>query len=99
MASGDCGVAGQQGCLGPNGTIFNPTWPVKYVSHFTPTSLHSNIRSCPYVTSVGATMVYPGYTVYDPESAAVNPAVNFSSGGGFSNLYGTPDYQADAIYQ
>ncbi|KAH8814814.1 peptidase S8/S53 domain-containing protein [Xylogone sp. PMI_703] len=93
FASGDSGVSnypgdidGPTGCIGPNLDIFNPTWP----------------DNCPYVTSVGATKVYPGKTVYDPESAVYDPAghpysVNFSSGGGFSNVYGVPDYQKTAV--
>jgi tripeptidyl-peptidase-1 len=80
------GIDGPTGCLGQNLDIFNPTWP----------------GTCPFVTSVGATKVYPGYTVSDPESAVYDPAgfpyaVNYSSGGGFSNLYSIPDYQADAV--
>jgi tripeptidyl-peptidase-1 len=80
------GIDGPTGCLGPNLDIFNPTWP----------------GTCPFVTSVGATKVYPGYTVSDPESAVYDPAgfpysVNYSSGGGFSNLYSIPEYQADAV--
>ncbi|KZV69230.1 family S53 protease-like protein [Peniophora sp. CONT] len=39
---------------------------------------------CPYMTSVGATSGYP------------EVAADFSSGG-FSNLFSTPDYQADAV--
>jgi tripeptidyl-peptidase-1 len=91
-ASGDDGVAGNQGgdsangCLGPDSTIFNPAWP----------------NTCPYITNVGATKVYPGRTVYEPESAVVDPAGHpyrsaFSSGGGFSNIYPVPDYQKDAV--
>jgi tripeptidyl-peptidase I len=91
-ASGDDGVAGYQGgdsangCLGPNSTIFNPAWP----------------NTCPYITNVGATKVYPGHTVYEPESAVVDPKGQpyrsaFSSGGGFSNIYPVPDYQAEAV--
>lgn len=80
------GIDGPTGCLGPNLDIFNPTWP----------------NTCPYVTDVGGTKVYPGYTVHDPESAVFDPAgssygVNFSSGGGFSNVYPIPDYQAAAV--
>lgn len=80
------GMDGPIGCLGPNLNIFNPTWP----------------NGCPYVTSVGATKVYPGKTVSDPESAALDPAgypspVNFSSGVGFSNVYPVPDYQKTAV--
>ncbi|EHL01475.1 putative Aorsin [Glarea lozoyensis 74030] len=93
FASGDSGVSnypgdidGPTGCLGPNLDVFNPTWP----------------GTCPFVTSVGATKVYPGKTVYDPESAVYDPAghpysVNFSSGGGFSNVYPIPKYQASAV--
>ena len=92
-ASGDNGVAGppgddsDNGCLG-NGTIFSPAWP----------------NSCPYLTNVGATKVYPGHSVFErePESAANDPAGHpyrgaFASGGGFSNIYPIPDYQADAV--
>jgi hypothetical protein len=60
--------------------------------------------SCPYVTAVGATKVYPGHSVYEsqPESAANDLAgapyrSAYSSGGGFSNVYNTPDYQKDAV--
>ncbi|KAF2761577.1 putative protease S8 tripeptidyl peptidase I [Pseudovirgaria hyperparasitica] len=95
FASGDAGVGnypepysfdGPTGCLGPQGTIFNPTWP----------------NNCPWVTNVGATKVYPGKTVFEPESAVFDPAghpyhVNFSSGGGFSNVYTVPDYQKSAV--
>lgn len=92
FASGDAGVAnypepygdnGPTGCLGPDLNIFNPTWP----------------NNCPWVTNVGATKVYPGYTVYDPESAVFDPGriANYSSGGGFSNVYEIPDYQKDAV--
>lgn len=80
------GIDGPTGCLGPNLDIFNPTWP----------------NGCPYVTNVGATKVYPGKTISDPESAVFDPAghpyhVNFSSGGGFSNVYPIPDYQKNAV--
>ena len=97
FASGDAGVAtypapygidGSTGCLGPNLNVFNPTWP----------------NTCPYVTNVGATKVYPGHSVHgpNPESAVYDPAghpyhVNFSSGGGFSNVYAAPKYQQSAL--
>ncbi|KAH8762741.1 peptidase S8/S53 domain-containing protein [Hyaloscypha sp. PMI_1271] len=91
-ASGDSGVSnyptsfggtdGPIGCLGPKGNIFNPTWP----------------GTCPFVTSVRAIKVYLGYTVNDPESAVLDPAFPpYSSGGGFSNIYPIPDYQAKAV--
>jgi tripeptidyl-peptidase-1 len=87
FSSGDNGVAGHprddsdNGCLGDNGTIFSPSWP----------------NNCPYVTSVGATQIDPGSTVYDPESAAYDANYNFTSGGGFSNIYTQPTYQQEAV--
>jgi tripeptidyl-peptidase-1 len=63
FASGDTGVAGaprpllgKDRCLGPNNTIFSPAWP----------------NTCPYVTNVGATKVFPNHSVRDPESAVVD---------------------------
>ncbi|OJD13931.1 hypothetical protein AJ78_05668 [Emergomyces pasteurianus Ep9510] len=44
--------------------------------------------SCPWVTSVGATKGI------QPEIVAVNGRNGFSSGGGFSNYFSRPDYQA-----
>ncbi|KAI1331621.1 putative protease S8 tripeptidyl peptidase I [Xylariaceae sp. FL0255] len=92
FASGDSGVSDypgtdtSTGCLGPNLDVFNPTWP----------------NNCPWVTNVGATKVYPGHTVFEPESAVYDPAghpysVNYSSGGGFSNVYPVPKYQKAAV--
>jgi tripeptidyl-peptidase-1 len=93
FASGDSGVAGpdgdqnnSNGCMGVNGTVFNPGWP----------------NTCPYITNVGATKIMPGKSVTDPEVAVTDPAgqpysVPFSSGGGFSNIYPTPKYQLGAL--
>ncbi|GAB7355963.1 hypothetical protein MBLNU459_g6595t1 [Dothideomycetes sp. NU459] len=92
VASGDTGVGGipgdgsANGCLGPNATIFSPTQP----------------NSCPWLTNVGATKVYPGRTVFEPESAVVDLPGHpyhsaFSSGGGFSNIFSVPDYQKAAV--
>lgn len=89
VASGDTGVGGirgdgsANGCLGPNATIFSPTQP----------------NSCPWLTNVGATKVYPGRTVFEPESAVVDPGnrSTYSSGGGFSNIFPIPDYQSAAV--
>ena len=50
--------------------------------------------TCPFVTAVGATQVNPGSTVNDPEGACEQ--VIFS-GGGFSNIFAMPDYQAAAV--
>jgi len=88
------------GCLsgsGQNGTIYNPDYP----------------SGCPYITVVGATRLYPNQTVKDVESAmqvnltAFNIATGagptsppfdfFASGGGFSNFFTPPSYQAAAV--
>lgn len=86
FSSGDSGVASRSGCLGKDSKIFNPGWPA----------------SCPYITSVGATKVPANRTVSDPEVAANDPAGHpyseaYATGGGFSNIFGIPDYQADAV--
>jgi tripeptidyl-peptidase-1 len=93
FASGDYGVASfpgdgsANGCLGPDGLIFNPQYP----------------SGCPYVTSVGGSMLYPDQTILDAESVMHvdlgGTAVNFSSSGGFSNYFGIAPYQAAAVEQ
>ncbi|PYH32008.1 S53 family peptidase [Aspergillus neoniger CBS 115656] len=93
FASGDYGVASfagdgdENGCLGPEGKIFNPQYP----------------SNCPYVTSVGGTMLYGYQTVNDSESVMhVNlggTASNFSTSGGFSNYFPQPAYQYAAVEQ
>ncbi|KAK3321370.1 peptidase S8/S53 domain-containing protein [Cercophora scortea] len=60
---------------------------------FTPTALNS----CPWITNVGGTTVVKGNTVYDPEVAVNNPWQDYSSSGGFSNIFPIPAYQASAI--
>ncbi|GBE88831.1 Aorsin [Sparassis crispa] len=84
-SSGDYGVAGAGGiCLNPNGsqtyggTIFNPKFP----------------STCPYVTSVGATQVNPGASVFEPESACEQVIY---SGGGWSNVFAMSSYQKTAV--
>ncbi|KAF2664742.1 subtilisin-like protein [Microthyrium microscopicum] len=55
---------------------------------------------CPYITSVGATRLYPGQTVLDPESVMqvdLPSAPLFSTGGGFSNVFTRPGYQNRAL--
>ncbi|RAL08475.1 S53 family peptidase [Aspergillus homomorphus CBS 101889] len=91
IASGDDGVAGPPGDDSNdgclgNGTVFSPAFP----------------NSCPWITNVGATKLYPGHTVADGESAAYDPPgspyrVAYASGGGFSNIYPIPDYQSKAV--
>lgn len=93
-SSGDYGVGGNGGqCIdgaGPdapyiNGTLggrFNPSFP----------------GTCPYITSVGATQVKPGTNIVttrtQPEQACETVIY---SGGGFSNVFSLPSYQASAV--
>ena len=88
-ASGDYGVATFPGdnplCLGPDHTTYNPQY----------------ISNCPFITSVGATRLYPGQTVLDAESAMQadlgKGAHLFASAGGFSNYFTRPSYQEAAV--
>ncbi|TQV93124.1 protease S8 tripeptidyl peptidase I [Cordyceps javanica] len=80
FSSGDDGVAWRGGsCLGKNGNVFVPGYPA----------------NCPYITSVGATVIPPGASIKDKQPEVVSQS--FSPGGGFSNIYPTPDYQKDAV--
>ncbi|KAI9700937.1 MAG: hypothetical protein M1820_006582 [Bogoriella megaspora] len=92
FASGDSGTGTPtrsvaQGCLstqgqpGAGGQIFNVGSPV----------------DCPFITTVGASALNRGSSVQQPESAAVDAINTFSSGGGFSNVFATPSYQAKAV--
>lgn len=92
VASGDAGVASRpwdpfpNGCLGENNTVFNPNFP----------------GNCPYITTVGGTMMSPGASVDDPEVAAYLPHQDgsddtYTSGGGFSTIYSIPSYQSAAL--
>jgi len=60
--------------------MFNPSFP----------------GTCPYITSVGATMVKPGamVTQAQPEMACMDVIY---SGGGFSNYFAMPSYQQEAV--
>jgi tripeptidyl-peptidase-1 len=85
-SSGDRGVAGRnEVCLDIDHNE-DPTAGFVFSPEFP--------ASCPFVTAVGATQVSPGNTVNDPESACEQ--VIFS-GGGFSNIFTMPSYQADAV--
>lgn len=98
FSSGDYGVAGNNGqCIsnstlggGGNGTsnstVFNDGSSGKFNPAFPST--------CPYVTSVGATQIAPGASVFAPEVAASEV---IRSGGGFSNVFPVPEYQREAV--
>lgn len=57
----------------------------------TPMFIPSFPATCPYVTVVGATKNF------QPEVAAYDASNGFSSGGGFSNYFSRPTYQAAAV--
>ncbi|KJA23283.1 hypothetical protein HYPSUDRAFT_54467 [Hypholoma sublateritium FD-334 SS-4] len=84
-SSGDNGVAGNGGvCLNA------AHQPVDDGTVFNP----GFPASCPFVTAVGATQVNPNSTVNDPEGACEQ--VIFS-GGGFSNIFPLPSFQASDV--
>jgi tripeptidyl-peptidase I len=55
-----------------------------------------NYPSCPYITLVGATELPSGSSPGDPETAPTLGS-GLASGGGFSNIFAQPSYQADAV--
>ncbi|GAP89437.2 putative tripeptidyl-peptidase 1 precursor [Rosellinia necatrix] len=87
FASGDSGVGPYGECVsndGKNRDQFLPEFP----------------PSCPYVTAVGATKNF------EPEVVAYRPAFvgsdgvshgNYTSGGGFSNIFDIPSYQRQEV--
>ncbi|KAL3423267.1 Aorsin [Phlyctema vagabunda] len=86
-SSGDYGVAGNGGqCIDPATGDYNNGSSGIFNPAFP--------ASCPYITAVGATQVKVGATVTQPEEAAESVIY---SGGGFSNVFPVPDYQASAV--
>ncbi|KAI0123774.1 peptidase S8/S53 domain-containing protein [Xylariales sp. AK1849] len=96
FASGDSGVAGINGqCLQDNGA---PAPVGASYGHFNPGKSITDMKvvfpaSCPWITSVGGSALPENGTIGDKE---VMPW-EFSPGGGFSNLFGLPEYQAAAV--
>lgn len=85
-SSGDYGVASNTDqCVSANGTLNDGT-SGKFVPSFP--------GGCPYVTSVGATQIVPNASVTAPEEACETVIY---SGGGFSNVFALPEYQAEAV--
>ncbi|KAI5928203.1 peptidase S8/S53 domain-containing protein [Camillea tinctor] len=84
IASGDDGVASFPSGQNPNGCM-GPQQDV-----FNPQFL----ASCPYILAVGSTYLPANRTAgADPEVATLR----FRSGGGFSNIYDTPEWQRAAL--
>ncbi|KAL8671168.1 MAG: hypothetical protein Q9168_004321 [Polycauliona sp. 1 TL-2023] len=87
FSSGDSGVAGNgRQCIDPATKEYNDGTSGIFNPGFP--------SSCPYITSVGATQIVPGASVTAPEEAC--QTVIFS-GGGFSNVFPLPSYQASAV--
>ncbi|KAM0248842.1 hypothetical protein ACHAQJ_009274 [Trichoderma viride] len=87
FSSGDTGVSGLVGrCLLPNGAW---TPPGAQYGRFNPMWP----GTCPWITSVGGSALPANGSVGDKEVASYN----FGSGGGFSNVFALPSYQADAV--
>jgi len=84
IASGDSGVAGPAGDGNANGCL-GPGGTI-----FSP----DFPATCPYLTTAGATFLPPGGDVGKDQEVAVT---RFPSGGGFSNIYPIPSYQASAV--
>ncbi|KAI1823255.1 peptidase S8/S53 domain-containing protein [Xylaria intraflava] len=87
FASGDSGVSGVNGqCLGPGGV---PTPSGSDYGRFDAVFP----ASCPWVTAVGGSNIPPNGTVTDRQVVAYD----FTPGGGFSDRFAIPDYQAAPI--
>ena len=91
-SSGDYGVAGNGGQCCTNAKCAGGTYNNGGAGTFNP----AFPSTCPYVTSVGATQVKPGgsVTATSPEQACETVIY---SGGGFSNVFPLPSYQAAAV--
>jgi tripeptidyl-peptidase-1 len=102
VSSGDNGVAGNgDQCIDPsdrrpgaNATytdgssgLFNPMFPAV----------------CPYVTAVGATQVIGGTNIVRALASNEQPEETLAqvafSGGGFSNVFAMPNYQAETVHE
>lgn len=92
VSSGDDGVGGFEGdptpsgCLGPKETVFNPQF----------------IANCPYVLAVGSTVLSNDTARREPNAKQryIESATRrFRSGGGFSNIFPTADYQRTHVSQ
>jgi tripeptidyl-peptidase-1 len=84
------GSTGNYGVAGNNNECIS-VWETDYV--FNPLSL----TNCPYVLAVGSTQLSPGnHGGGEGYEVGLN-TLPYSSGGGFSNIYSAPAWQADAI--
>ncbi|PBP19131.1 hypothetical protein BUE80_DR010064 [Diplocarpon rosae] len=103
FSSGDYGVAGNSGQCIDRATGNYNNGKLSLMGCFEPSPRHFYVATAfltplsqesAHVTSVGATQVKPGASVTQPEEAAESVIY---SGGGFSNVFDQPPYQADAV--
>ncbi|KAK0256450.1 hypothetical protein B0A54_04706 [Friedmanniomyces endolithicus] len=98
-SSGDYGVAGNGGqCItSPVGAV-NATYNNGTSGRFNP----SFPGTCPYITSVGATQVKNNTNIVTALATGTQPEeaceTVIYSGGGFSNVFPLPEYQANAVH-
>ncbi|KAI3400610.1 hypothetical protein diail_2322 [Diaporthe ilicicola] len=87
ISSGDDGVGsfegdgGPNGCAGPEGTVFYP----------------ASDATCPYVLAVGSLQLDKVSGNSSTPKYVESSTSRFPSGGGFSNIFDTPDYQKDQV--
>ena len=93
VASGDMGVASRSGpgveyCAGPERKLFDP----------------SGFAACPYVTAVGGTTLETNdagdqreIAVFETKDNGTATYVQVASGGGFSNRFARPAWQAQTV--
>ncbi|KAK4236850.1 peptidase S8/S53 domain-containing protein [Achaetomium macrosporum] len=92
FSSGDDGVAGLRGqCVKPDGS-YTPVG-AEY-GRFNPMFP----GTCPWITSVGGTALPPNSSTIHQQTREI-ASYKFFSGGGFSNLFPLPSYQASAVSQ
>ncbi|KAE9365864.1 subtilisin-like protein [Stipitochalara longipes BDJ] len=90
-SSGDFGVAGNHNkCCTDEGCVGRYTNQAGAAGSFNP----SFPSTCPYITSVGATQMVPGAAITTAEEAC---GTAIYSGGGFSNNFALPSWQASAV--
>ena len=92
ISSGDYGVGQPDGCIvnGTDSTGFNVTSSSPNGTIFNP----GTFVDCPFVTAVGSTFLPRGADATTDSEIATT---RFGSGGGFSNFFGIPNYQAGAV--
>jgi tripeptidyl-peptidase-1 len=100
VSSGDNGVAGNgDQCIDASNPLpgANATYTDGRSSKFNPMFP----AGCPYVTAVGATQVVEGTDIARALAARAQPEETLAkvafSGGGFSNVFALPDYQAETV--